>query len=401
MRKCRPAVLATSVIIVLLWLVAAASATGIVYWSPYGGTISYAALDGSGAGQLNTGSASVAEPDGIGLDPITGRIYWANSSGGSSGSFAWADLNNSGTAGNLTISGTATVDFPVGVAVDPVAGRIYWANANDESIAYANLDGSDSANLSTPGVTPEGPTGVAVDPAQGRIYWGNTDSNPNSISWAALNGSGGGTLNTGSAPVSGPGGLAIDPDNGRIYWANSNSPSTIGWASLSGTGGGTLDTSGTTPQNPIGVAIDPATGRIYWANATGPSPISSASVNGGGGANLPTPGVTGDENAFPALLYPPKTTHRPKLSGAKRQGSKLKCTRGAWAPDIVESFFYQSPQSYAYAWKRNGHTIKSAIKPSYKARKAGHYACTVTATNAAGSTAQTSTKHTVKRRHRR
>jgi DNA-binding beta-propeller fold protein YncE len=388
------------VIIVGLWFVPTAPARGIVYWANYGSsTLSYASLGSGTDGQLRTGAANLVYPLGEALDPATGQIYWANDQGGTgTGSIAWAKPNYNDLGGNLTITG-GSMDYPWGFALDPAAGKMYWANEENNTITYANLDGSSAANLNTAGATVAYPTGITVDPALGKVFWTNDDSNV--ISWAHLNGSGGGTLDTGAATVDHASGLAIDPVNKRIYWANygDDSGTTIGWAKLNGTGGGNLDTSGATVEDPIGVAVDPAAGRVYWANFddTGfGGPISSASVNGGDGSNLSTPGAGGDGEVFPVLLYPPSGIHRPKLTGGKKPGSKLKCTQGRWASDTVEAFFYQSPQSYSYSWKRNRHKIRGAKKSSYKAHKAGRYTCTVTATNAAGSTRQTTKTHKVK-----
>jgi hypothetical protein len=74
----------------------------------------------------------------------------------------------------------------------------------------------------------------------------------------------------------------------------------------------------------------------------------------------------------------------------------LTCSQGAWAPDLLDSFLYRAPQSTAYQWTR-GHTdIARATRSSYTPRAAGAYSCRVTATNQAGSSAQTSAGHRVR-----
>jgi hypothetical protein len=78
-------------------------------------------------------------------------------------------------------------ESPSGLAIDPVAKRIYWANGND-SIDYASLDGSGSAELKVGGATVEGPYGVAVDPEAHRVYWANSKAG---ISYADTDGKGG------------------------------------------------------------------------------------------------------------------------------------------------------------------------------------------------------------------
>src|SRR6266540_732268 len=116
------------------------------------------------------------------------------------------------------------------------ADRVYWANGGNDTISFANLNGTGGGDLGTSGATASAPSGVAIDPAAGRIYWAN--SNANKISFANLDGSGGGgDLNTTGATVNGPEGVAIDPAAGRIYWANYGD-NKISFADLDGSGGG-------------------------------------------------------------------------------------------------------------------------------------------------------------------
>ena len=80
------------------------------------------------------------------------------------------------------------------MAIDAAAGRIYWANQGNDTISYANLDGSGGGGeLNISGATANKPHGLAIDPAAGRIYWANDD---NTISYANLDGSGGGGSST-------------------------------------------------------------------------------------------------------------------------------------------------------------------------------------------------------------
>src|SRR5580704_4050812 len=84
---------ALSVLVLLLWA-AAARADERVYWAnTTANSISYAAVDGAGGGNLNTTGAPISGPVGIVLDPVGGRIYWANSSGSTIG---WAKLDGTG-----------------------------------------------------------------------------------------------------------------------------------------------------------------------------------------------------------------------------------------------------------------------------------------------------------------
>src|SRR3954454_4389787 len=152
--------------------------------------------------------ALAAAPAALGAD----RIYWGN---GTTGTISYANLDGSGGGGELNLSGAtpeparggelnlsgAPPTEPRGVVIDSAAGRIYWANQVNNTISYANLDGSgggDQLNIS--GTTPSNRRGVAIAPAEGRIYWANDN---NTISYANLDGSGGGPIDiSGATPAS-------------------------------------------------------------------------------------------------------------------------------------------------------------------------------------------------------
>src|SRR5438552_14265793 len=81
LRSSRIALVGCLVTVVAGSLVAAANAANRVYWGGYGAStprISFANLNGSGGGDLNTTGATVDEPFGIAIDLATGRILWAN-----------------------------------------------------------------------------------------------------------------------------------------------------------------------------------------------------------------------------------------------------------------------------------------------------------------------------------
>ena len=368
----------------------AASAGDHVFWSNANPTnkISFANLDGSGGGaDLTTTGATVSNPQGVAFDPVTGRIYWANSGGNK---ISFANLNGSG-GGDLTTTG-ATMNQPLGVAIDSAAGRIYWGNVGGAGkVSYANLDGTGGGDVVTGVATVSQPAGVAVDSAAGRIYWANALGNK--ISFANLNGSGGGDLFTGIATLSTPVGLAVDTAAGRIYWANQGG-NKISFANLNGSGGGDLSTTGATVNTPTGVAVDPAAGRIYWANFLA-NTISYTNLDGSGGGDLPTAGATLNHSVFPILLQAPRGAGVPVVSGDAVVGATLSCTQGTWAPDLPASFDYRAAQSFRYGWSKGGTPIVGATSNLITASSPGSYTCQVTASNQTGSTAQSSTAFTV------
>jgi DNA-binding beta-propeller fold protein YncE len=361
-----------------------------IYWvNNPANTISFANLDGSGGGgQLSAAGATVSGPFGLAIDPAAGKIYWTNN-GNSTISFA--NLDGSG-GGQLSTVG-APVSAPAGLAIDPVAGRIYWANLGDNTIAFARLDGTGGGPLSTIGAVVTSARGMAVDRAAGRLYWVNGN---NTIGFANLDGTGGGgQLSTAGATMSVPAGPAIDPVAGRIYWTN-NGNNTISFAKLDGTGGGgQLPTTGATPAGPFGAAVDPVTGRIYWANNAGAT-ISFANLDGsGGGGQLSTSGASQSGSDFPALLKVPAGAGVPAISGGGRVGEQLTCSQGSWAADLLGSFLFRAPRSFAYQWQLDGLDILTATQTTHTPSSPGDYSCRVTATNHAGSTSQTAAALTV------
>jgi DNA-binding beta-propeller fold protein YncE len=378
-------------LLVAACLASPARAADRVYWandqSPEN-RISFANLDGSGGGDLDTDGASPGAPRGVAIDVAAGKVYWTNPV---SDRISFANLDGTGGGDDLNTAG-ATVDRPNALAIYPDAGRIYWANEFGDRISFASLDGSGGDDLKTSGATVDVPIGPAVDPRSGRIYWGN--ANPvNRISFANLDGSGGANISTGAATVDNPHGVAIDPVASRIYWANITGQE-ISYANLDGSGGGDLKTSGATVDSPIGVAIDPTARRIYWAN-WGADEISWANLDGSGGGDLSTPGATLKGARSPALLQAPSGAGAPIVEGGSGPGAVLECSQGAWAPDLLGSVLYRAPQSFSYSWSLNGSGVSGATGTTLTTTAPGDYRCTVTASNPAGNTSQTSAAHVV------
>ena len=384
---------ALAAVVAVLFGPASAHAADQVYWSNIvNGTISFARLDGmGGGGQLNTMGATASSPSGVAVDAAAGKIYWANLG---NNTISFARLDGTGGGGQLNIAG-ATASSPRGLAIDPTGGKLYWANSvANGTISFARLDGTGGGQLSTPGAVAVDPDGVAVDTAAGKIYWANSGNN--TISFARLDGTGGAQLNITGATANTPAGVAVDPAAGKIYWANEVG-NTISFARLDGTGGGgQLNIAGATVSGPYGVAIDPAAGTLYWANnITGT--ISYARLDGtGGGGQLNLSGATTAPGAlYAALLEVPSGAGAPVITGGSAAGSTLSCSQGQWAGDLLGSLLYRVPQSFTFQWSVGGTGIAGASASSITASNGGDYSCRVTASNQAGSTAQTSAPHTV------
>ena len=360
-----------------------------------GDKISFANLDGTGGGDLDTDGATVNRPMGLALDPAAGRVYWSNCCELPRG-ISFADLNGSG-GGDLDTTGLGLFT-PWGVATDPTAGRIYWADGSDNQISFAELDGNGGGgDLSTEGATVHSPLGVAIDEAGGRIFWSNPPDHV--ISFANLDGSGeGDDFNTaGASDPESPEGVAIDPVAGRVYWASLNAPG-ISFANLDGSGEGgdlDLDPNEVTLASPRGLAIDPVAGKIYWANSTNSAPpagnaISFANLDGSGEDDLDTGDATVAGPTFLALLRAPSGAGIPAIAGDAEVGEQLSCSEGEWAPDLPGAFLYRAPRTLSYQWRRDGGEIAGATDANHTPTAPGSYTCEVTAANDAGSDSQTS-----------
>lgn len=361
-----------------------------IYWGDSAeDVVSFANADGSGAGgDVATPGATMYCPWGTAIDLAAGSLYWTRCG---AGGLSFAALDGSG-GGNLDTTG-ATMTDPTGVTLDPGTGLLYWANRGGTTIGTFALGDGAAADLVTTGATVASPSGVALDVASGRLFWGNGGGS-NTIAWAKIDGSGGGTLDTTGAPVDDPSGVAIDAAAGRVYWTNYGGDS-IGFASLDGGGGGQLVTTGAQVEGPLGVAIDVESGRIYWGNYNG-GRVSFAQLDGSGGGDLDTTGATPPVSpSFPVLVRRPGAVAAPTVSGAGEPGALLTCAGASWAPDDVGAFLYRVPQAVSYRWSRDGVEVPGATASSYVAFAAGEYRCTVTATNLAGDTAQTSAPHAV------
>ncbi len=374
---------------------ASAPDANTIYWGDNSaGKISEANLDGTGNGStVNTGSATVSFPNGVSVDSAANKIYWVNAL---ANSISEASLDGTGGS-NLTVSDPTLVNAPGAIAVDPPANKIFWVNEKGGqngtgSISEANLDGTEPQDIATGGATVDDPQGIAIDPADNKIFWTNTGNN--TISFADLNNTGIGanlTITGTASPVNNPVGLAIDPVGRRIYWADAVNPGHISSAGLDGAASRNLSTTGASALSvPAGVAIDPAANKIYWADKVGQK-ISEANLDGtADGHDLSTSGASAANPYFVALLEAPLAAGAPQVTGGSTAGSKLSCSQGSWAPDLLSGFLYRTPHTYSYRWTLHGDEIVGATSSTFTAPSSGAYACQVTATNQAGSASQMS-----------
>jgi PKD domain/PQQ-like domain len=393
-------------------------AAGRIYWTNSSDDkIRGAPLDGSGpVDTLYDTGQGVSDPFGVAIDKAAERIYWSQSEwdNGVIGKIRHAPLAGGGPVVTL-YDWTQGVFYPSGLAIDPAAGRIYWGEGSGGTIQGAPLAGGGPVVTlygSAPGVI--GTQCVAIDKAAGRIYWANGFGA--TIQGAPL--AGGGTVNSlydSARGVSFPTGVAIDPNPAapehlepeRLEVRDTERFARGAW----------LRDLFSRPSSPPG--------RIYWTNGVTPRGIPSpnpsdntvrgAPLAGGGTVDaLYGPAQVSLPTAL-ALLRAPVGTRMPAISwsfivvldeghfgdfrfGGSHSGPldrRLTCTRGTWAADLPGSLLYRAPQSFAYQWRLNGTDIGGATTAAYTPSAPGTYTCRVTASNRAGSAAQTSPAVTI------
>lgn len=386
-------------VVMLLALTARAQAAETIFWNNYGDdpdTVGFANIDGTGGGQLNTGSGEVESPEGMAYDTETNRIYITTGSGVDRHILA---INADGSGASTFTAPGAPIAEPEGLAIDPTSRTIYWENTKtgETSIAWAKLDGSSGGVLNTTGVAVESPCcRIAVDPVGGRLYWVN---NPvvSVIAFANLNNTGGGgVLNlSGSTIEPGGEGLAVDSAAGRIYFIGGNK---FGFANLNGSGGGDLALGGAPVKTPWGLAFDPSLNRLYWGNEGNAEDRTNAfgflNVGGnGGGITVASAPIANPQD--PVILKSPTGAGAPTITRNPKVPGELACSTGTWGADAPGGSVYQAPRTFAYQWTVNGAVLGSGPE-RITATKAGSYACTVTAANQIGSGTQTSAPVAVK-----
>ena len=267
----------------------------------------------------------------------------------------------------------------------PRRGKIYWANFSTNEIRVGNLNGTGASTLFTdPGGS--APSGVAIDPANNKIYWTNQFSDE--VRVGNLDGSG--TAQTLFSGEDNPIGVAVDPAAGKIYWTDLNS--------------------GTVRVGPLGgstVGVAQTLFNSERAERAGDRPDDEQDLLGQLDVRLGDPGrepgrhrhrldpVRRREHAALRRAAEGACEHRAPGDLRRSQGREgAHLQDGTWAPDLLAAFLFRAPASFAYQWKRNGSNI--ATGPTFTPNLAGDYTCTVTATNQAGSTSQTSSVKKVK-----
>lgn len=359
-------------------LAPAAHAQDRVYWTEVGGGsagLSYAALDGSGGGALAFPTPKTFAFDGLTVDTAAGRFYWSDQNTIESIAF-------DGTGQRIFDSGGVDTGSNHVLTIDPEGRRLIWMrSSNSAGVEVARLDGTGGGPLMVPGMTIPFAEGLVFDPPSQRIYMSSRAFPAIApITFATIDGSAGGMLPIeGREPEAGP---VIDHATGRIYWFSEGK---IQSANLDGSALATAPTGLATIAEPEGMAIDEVSGTVYWGNRKAHA-LSFARLDGSGGGQVNIGGALPGNPIQPVLLVAPRSGAAPVVTGTAAPGATLSCA-AQWAPDQPQANLFDAPASVAYRWTRDGAPIGGADGQALTVPAAGSaYACTVTATNVAGST---------------
>lgn len=176
-------------------------------------------------------------PDGVGIDPCTGRVFWTNMGvpGKNDGSVVAFDRESKTLE---TIVPHGTINTPKQLALDTQSKKIYFCDREGLAVYRCNFDGSQLEKIVEAG----NPTdineatdatnwcvGIAVAPTLGKFYWtqkGPSKGNQGRIFSANI------SLPEGQSPASRkdieciidslpePIDLEIDQDSGLMYWTD-------------------------------------------------------------------------------------------------------------------------------------------------------------------------------------
>ena len=238
----------------------------------------------------------------IAVDASSGKVYWTEKTGASSGTINSANLDGSGA----TVL-TSILSVPMGIAVDTAGRKLYWT-ASSGKVKRANLNGSGSEtvlqDLSDP---------MDIVVSNGFIYW---TEGGNSI--RRVNISGQKIVQDIAASLGTVGGLAVG--GGKVYWTEKMGASsgTINSANLDGTSVTELVS---TLSVSMGIAVDTAGSKVYWMSSSGK--VKRANLDGSRsqkvveGLGSPSEIVLSNSITAPTATTTPTTTRTPTTASNK------------------------------------------------------------------------------------
>ncbi len=244
------------------------AAAQMLYWTD--GTdnaIRRATFDGGDVTTLI--STGLDRPDGIAIDPVELKMYWAENGG----RIQRADLDGSNIELLVNAGGT-----PRDVALDLPRQKLYWVEVTGDRIRRSDLDGR---NIEIVNDTDVGQgTGIAIDSASGKVYWINV-----AVSRMNLDGSSPELVHSDNGF---PREIDLDLENGWLYWVNSQFQF-IARATLPGDVLENL--AQVVPGVPGDVAVDPDNNQLFWTDRDFSS-IRRSDIGGDNMVTIVAEGIT-------------------------------------------------------------------------------------------------------------
>ncbi len=171
-----------------------------VYWSDQlpTGSVRSASFTGASPAVSATGPVHY----GLATDTVNQKLYWSGLGG-----IQRTDYNGASPVTVVAVASTSAIE------VDPIAGKLFWANwtVSPPTIHIANLDGTSPQTLVTLPVN-TAPNGLAVDPATQTLFFSEYFAGTvSAISYS------GGPITTIQSGMVEPEGLDFEPTTNRLY----------------------------------------------------------------------------------------------------------------------------------------------------------------------------------------
>ncbi|XP_016969841.2 nidogen [Drosophila rhopaloa] len=191
----------------------------------------------------------------IGLDKdcVEGRVYWSDIS-----SKKIVSAKYDGTDVRPFI--TTDIESPEGIAIDVISRRLYWADSGKDTIEVASLD---DPTLRAVLINKQlvNPRGIAVDPYREKLYWSDWDRNSPKIEMSNLDGTGRELL-LGQQAVNLPNSLVVLENSGEVCFADAGTKK----VECVNPENRQVRTISNEPSYPFGIAY--AQDKFYWTDWT-------------------------------------------------------------------------------------------------------------------------------------
>ena len=187
-------------------------------------------------------------PNGIGINPVTNRIYVANYG---NNTVSAIDGTN-----NVVVDTIPVGSLPISIGVNPTTNRVYVANLIGNTVSV--IDSTTDMVIGSPILVGRGPQAVGINSITNSIYVVNTRDNSVSVIDGATS-IVTKTVVVGSLPI----GIGVNSNTNRVYVANLYGNTVSVLDGITNTVIGTPISVGSAPQ---AIGVNDVTNRIYVAN---------------------------------------------------------------------------------------------------------------------------------------